>query len=357
MARSRATSAPATSPVAVAASARSSAASAASSGEPTCSNPSTAVDSRAVSTATTPAACSARAAASGPSIDDAELDEPVDDRRGTAEPDDVVAQHRLERAGAPLRREPRAAQEHLVGGACSRALHRRPTQRPVAIAPEQAAVALLGPELGDAIDVAAPALGVAAEEPGHADERQHPPLGTEHATGAGLERVRLAQLERDRGLAGEQLDAGSGERQPRHPAADDVAGGGRHPGGARLVEPAELGEREDPVEQQDRSPRPAEVAVEAVVQVERLVDEDERLLASSGRRQRQRPSPQDLEPQPRVVGVEQRFGAARGRRSTRPAIERIVARWAAIACTAHGALKRCAVSSSTASAPSASVKA
>ena len=36
-----------------------------------------------------------------------------------------------------------------------------------------------------------------------------------------------------------------------------------------------------------------------------------------------------------------------------PSIERIVARWAARACTAHGALKWCAVSSSTASAPSA----
>ena len=106
VARSRATSAPASSPVAAAASARSSAASAASSGEPICSNPATADRSR-----------------SGVDGDDAgrvvgagggertldrrrQLDEPVDDRRGTAEPDDVVAQHRLERVRAPLRREP-----------------------------------------------------------------------------------------------------------------------------------------------------------------------------------------------------------------------------------------------------------
>ena len=138
-------------------------------------------------------------------------------------------------------------------------------------------------------------------------------------------------------LAGEQLDAGSSEGEPRHPAADDVARRGRRAGGARLVEPAELGEGEDLVEQQDRAPRPGEVAVEAVVDVEGLVDEDERLVASSGRRQGEGPSAEDLEAEPRVVGVQQRFACSTSASSTRPAIDRIVARWAARACTAHGA--------------------
>ena len=47
----------------------------------------------------------------------------------------------------------------------------------VPVAPEQAVV--VGPELRDAVDVAAAAVGIAAEESGHADERQHPALGAE----------------------------------------------------------------------------------------------------------------------------------------------------------------------------------
>ncbi len=49
-----------------------------------------------------------------------------------------------------------------------------------------------------------------------------------------------------------------------------------------------------------------------VVDVRGLVDENERFLSSSGRRQSERTSAKDLEPKPRVVGVQQRFGAAKG---------------------------------------------
>ena len=60
--------------------------------------------------------------------------------------------------------------------------------------------------------------------------------------------------ERGGGVTGEELNAGSSEREPGHPAADHLAGGGRLAGGARLGDPAELRQREDVVEQQDRAP-------------------------------------------------------------------------------------------------------
>ena len=66
------------------------------------------------------------------------------------------------------------------------------------------------------------------------------------------------------------------------------------------------------VEQQDRATRPGEVAVEAVVDVRCLADQDQCVFASSSRGQGERPSAEDLEPEPVVVGVQQRFGAVQG---------------------------------------------
>ena len=184
-----------------------------------------------------------------------QLDEAVDHGGRPTEPHGIVQQHDLEREGAAGACVGRARAQHLEGGVGPTPLGGQPPEGAVAIAPEQAVV--VGPERRDAVDVAPAAVGVAAEESGHADERQHPALGPERARGPHLERVGLARGEGGGRVAGEELDARPGEGQPRDPAPHGSFGGRGVTDGAGFGEPAELGQGEELVEQQDRASRSA----------------------------------------------------------------------------------------------------